>query len=261
MTVVTEQQQQDPSGGVQQRQPMQQLAAAALAQVALCRNSGLLTSSCLSTQKRRRVIKCKEESGSNLYVQGFRHTRLVKQTKRGSSLQLSGRCSKDTLQAHKGIWCDSRAAPAFVSVLKDTSMCALFDGKLSVDTGARLRQCTALYLMAIKYVQPLTHCITPKELECALRWSNKPSEAFLAAKADTSCSLNRYSCLAEASQCAPTDAAPSMPGIQRQPIAQAGRHPPGAPTRKLPSNMAAAQSTHRRPNHLNKRMAAQTSEC
>ncbi len=56
-------------------------------------------------------------------------------------------------------------------------------------------------------------------------------------KNDTSFSLDRYSCLAEASQYAPTNAAPSMPGIQRQFIAQAGRHPPGAPTRKLPSNM------------------------
>ncbi len=56
-------------------------------------------------------------------------------------------------------------------------------------------------------------------------------------KKNTSCSLDRYSCLAEASQYALLSAAPSMPGIQRQSIAQAGRHPPGAPTRKLPSNM------------------------
>ncbi|DBA95147.1 TPA: hypothetical protein ACH3X1_015701 [Trebouxia sp. C0004] len=71
MTVVTEQQQQDPSGGVQQRQPMQQLAAAALAQVALCRNSGLLTSSCLSTQKRRQneapVCNCQADVARTLY--------------------------------------------------------------------------------------------------------------------------------------------------------------------------------------------------
>ena len=56
-------------------------------------------------------------------------------------------------------------------------------------------------------------------------------------KEDTSRSLDRYSCLAEASQYALSSAAPSLPGIQRQFIAQAERRPPGAPTRKLPSNM------------------------
>ena len=56
-------------------------------------------------------------------------------------------------------------------------------------------------------------------------------------KEDTSRSLDRYSCLAEASQYALSSAAPSLPGSQRQFIAQAERQPPGAPTRKLPSNM------------------------
>lgn len=73
----------------------------------------------------RRVTKCQEERGSNLYVQGVRHThpKVVKQvfaqakqlsrcltqalqadwmqTNRGSSLQLLGTCSKETLQAPK----------------------------------------------------------------------------------------------------------------------------------------------------------------
>ncbi len=54
---------------------------------------------------------------------------------------------------------------------------------------------------------------------------------------DTSCSLDRYSCLAEVLQYALPSAAPSRPGIRRQSIAQAGHGPPEAPTRKLPSNM------------------------
>lgn len=82
--------------------------------------------------------------------------------------------------------------------------------------------------------------------------ANSVIEGVLQAdKKDASCSLDRYSCLAEASQCAPTSAAPSMPGIQRQFIPQAGRHPPGAPTRKLPSNMwdsAIADNKHHSPD-------------
>ncbi|KAL0029759.1 hypothetical protein WJX79_008211 [Trebouxia sp. C0005] len=203
---------------------MQQLAAAALAQVVLCRNSGLLPSSCLSAQKRRRVSACKEEGGSKLYMQGVRHThpKMVKQTKRGSDLPLSGRCSEDTLHA---------PVDYSVTVEQRQSICGLVPDA---------------------YVQPLNDCLTPEALEeCALRWCNKPSEAFLADKKDASCSLDRYSCLAEASQCAPTSAAPSMPGIQRQFIPQAGRHPPGAPTRKLPSNMwdsAIADNKHHSPD-------------
>ncbi|KAL0054390.1 hypothetical protein WJX82_008160 [Trebouxia sp. C0006] len=137
---MSEQQQQDPSDRPDKQKPsMQQLAAAALAQVVLCRNRGLLTSSCLSAQKRRRVSKIKEDGGGNLSVQGVRHTppKLVKQ----------------------------------------------------------------------------------------------------ADQQDTPCSLDRYSCLAEVLQYAVPSAAPSMPGIRCHSIAQAGRHPPGAPTRKLPSNM------------------------
>lgn len=57
-----QQQQQDPSGKVRLRQPMQQLAAAKLAQLVLCRNSGLLTSSCLSAQKRRCFLAASAQS-------------------------------------------------------------------------------------------------------------------------------------------------------------------------------------------------------
>ncbi|DBB13219.1 TPA: hypothetical protein ACH3X3_004966 [Trebouxia sp. C0006] len=171
---MSEQQQQDPSDRPDKQKPsMQQLAAAALAQVVLCRNRGLLTSSCLSAQKRRRVSKIKEDGGGNLSVQGVRHTppKLVKQTKRGSSSQLSVRASKDTLDLH---------APK--------------DCNVTVEQGQADQQ-------------------------------------------DTPCSLDRYSCLAEVLQYAVPSAAPSMPGIRCHSIAQAGRHPPGAPTRKLPSNM------------------------
>ncbi|KAA6426861.1 MAG: hypothetical protein FRX49_03186 [Trebouxia sp. A1-2] len=132
-----------------------------------------------------RVSACKEEGGSKLYMQGVRHThpKMVKQTKRGSDLPLSGRCSEDTLHA------------------------------------------------------PVDYSVTVEQRQ--------------ADKKDASCSLDRYSCLAEALQCAPTSAAPSMPGIQRQFIPQAGRHPPGAPTRKLPSNMwdsAIADNKHHSPD-------------
>ena len=67
--------------------------------------------------------------------------------------------------------------------------------------------------------------------------ANVVIQGVLQADKDTSRSLDRYSCLAEVLQCALPSAAPSMPGIQHQSIAQAGRHPPGAPARKLPSNM------------------------
>ena len=84
---------------------------------------------------------------------------------------------------------------------------------------------------ALHFVCYLVHALT-----CAL--SKHVIHGVLQAdQQDTPCSLDRYSCLSEVLQYALPSAAPSMPGIRCHSIAQAGRHPPGAPTRKLPSNM------------------------